>query len=283
MPAVGVLLCPRCMCEGRSVSRNKEQRDLRYTERKRQRAKWNRLRARCFRWVWSWLHIRGLLKHLGVRCLPPLPAFNCTSQRPQYPFTTRYFGWSTDSTFTQKIKAWLTHSRVPLAICFYHFLSSSVISLHSEAAKKTSLKCSVELQVCSESSVWQYSGFKAEEECLNILFGLFVYMPPYLIPSGTRVSLFPPSVEAKATMVWSSKSRSSFCPHFHSLCPAGLRFCCGIWQRFPFVHKWHQASDCDIQENEKGSILLIMCWMTSISENGEENTLNWMQSDPKQK
>lgn len=87
-------------------------------------------------------------------------------------------------------------------------------------------------------------------------------MPPYLILSGTRVSLFPPSHEAKATMVWSSKSHSSFCPHFHSLCPAGLRFHCGIWERFPFVHKWHQASDCDIHENQKGSILLIMFWMT---------------------
>ena len=85
---------------------------------------------------------------------------------------------------------------------------------------------------------------------MDILFSLSEYMRPFLIPSGTRVSLFPPSVKAKATMVWSSKFRSSFCPHFHSLCPAGLQFCCGIWEKFPFVHKWHQASGCDIHENQ---------------------------------
>lgn len=86
----------------------------------------NRLGVFCLRWIWTWLHIRGRLKHLGVRCPPALPGFSCASQRPQYPLPMCYFGRSTGSTFAQKIKAWLAHLKVPLARCFYHFLSSSV-------------------------------------------------------------------------------------------------------------------------------------------------------------
>lgn len=57
--------------------------------------------------------------------------------------------------------------------------------------------------------------------------GLFVRLPPSLILPGTTASLFPPSAEAKATMVCSSKSRSSFCPHSHPVTIRSTALDCG--------------------------------------------------------
>lgn len=63
-----------------------------------------------------------------------------------------------------------------------------------------------------------------------------VHTPAYLILFGTRVFLFPLSVKSQSHNGLVLKSHSSFCPHFHPLCPTGLWFCCIIWETFPSLH-----------------------------------------------
>ena len=112
MPALWALSCLRCMQTGMCAGRRVSQRQRAQTK---ERIKLALVRLRetdsefSSRWVWSWLHIRGRLKHLGVRCLPARQDSAVPIRGLNIPLPCYYFRRSTRLTFTHEIKAWLAH------------------------------------------------------------------------------------------------------------------------------------------------------------------------------